>query len=307
METNMRSQVQLNAFPSYALTPVPDRLLELDPRATAEDIGRREFGVRHNLADHPLLSLEALAELADALPSKALERHEAKQPLLVPGGAPDVSGPPSETVRTIETNGRWMVFWNLEQIPPYRRLLDAILDEAVPFLPEREGRMGRREAFLFLSAPNAITPMHFDPEHNFLLQIRGSKEMNIGRFHDRAQERRELDRYHNGGHRNLDESVPLSTKFVMQPGDGVYVYPWAPHWVFNGPAVSVSLSITFRTQRSQRDEWVHMLNGRLRKRGFSPQPAGESEFVDSAKAVSASVVAWLLRGFRRQRGARDYS
>ena len=86
-----------------------------------------------------------------------------------------------------------MVFWNLEQIPPYRRLLDAILDEAVPFLPKREGRMGRREAFLFLSAPNSVTPVHFDPEHNFLLQIRGSKEMNIGRFPDRAQERRELE------------------------------------------------------------------------------------------------------------------
>jgi hypothetical protein len=31
----------------------------------------------------------------------------------------------------------------------------------------------------------------------------------------------------------------------MPPGDGVYVYPFAPHWVKNGPEPSVSLSITF--------------------------------------------------------------
>jgi hypothetical protein len=209
-------------------------------------------------------------------------------------------------VRTIETNGRWLVLWNLEQIPEYRRLLDAILDEAVQLLPARERGMGRREAFLFLSAPNAVTPVHFDPEHNFLLQIRGSKEMNVGRFPDLAWERRELDRYHDGGHRNLVEIPPRSSKFLMQPGDGVYLYPWAPHWVFNGPAVSISLSITFRTRRSQRSEWVHLVNGRLRRHGISPLPAGESEFVDRVKAVLASFAAWLLRGCRRQRGAREY-
>ena len=282
-------------------------LLELDPSTCTDAIGRREFGIRHAIADHPLLSLEAIAELADTLPSGAVERHEAKQPLLVPSGCPDLSGPPSETVRTIETNGRWMVLWNIEQVATYRRLLDAILDEAVPFLPAREGGMGRREAFLFLSAPNAVTPVHFDPENNFLLQIRGSKEISVGRFPNREWELREFDRYHDGGHRNLAEIPPCSTVFLMRPGDGVYLYPWAPHWVYNGPAASISLSITFRTRRSQRHELVHLLNGRLRRRGLSPLPAGESERVDRVKAVFTSFVAWLLRGGRRQRGARDYS
>jgi hypothetical protein len=293
------------AFSSYTATS--DRLLELDRDTCIDAIARREFGIHHNLADHPLLSLEAIAKLADALPPGAVERHEAKQPLLVPGGCPDLSGPPSETVRTIETNGRWMVLWNLEQIAAYGRLLDEILDEVVPFLPAREGGMGRREVFLFLSAPNAVTPVHFDPEHNFLLQIRGSKEINVGRFPDIAWERREFDRYHAGGHRNLEEIPPVSSKFLMRPGDGVYMYPWAPHWVFNGPSVSISLSITFRTRRSQRIEYVHLLNGHLRRYGLSPLPAGESEFVDRVKAVLATFVAWLIRGCRRQRGARNYS
>lgn len=281
--------------------------LGLEPGTCRECIGRREFPVHHALANHPLLSLEALAELADALPLGAIERHSAEQPLLVPGGAADLSGRPSDTVRTIDTNGRWMVFWNIEQVRDYRKLLDDVLDEALPFLSRREGGMGRRECFLFLSAPNSVTPVHFDPENNFLLQIRGSKRVKVGRFPDRAAELRELDRYHDGGHRNLVEIPPCSSTFDMHPGEGIYLYPWAPHWVFNGPQVSVSLSITFRTARSQRAERVHILNARLRRHGLKPRPAGESESADWMKAAMLGAAGWVKRGGRRQRGARDLS
>src|SRR5579872_556535 len=115
--------------------PAAYRLLELDPGTCLDAIGRREFGIHHELAHHPLFSLEALAVLADALPARAVERHRAVQPLLVPGGAEDIPGSPSDSVRTIETNGLWIVLWNIEQARDYGQLLDAILDEARPFLP----------------------------------------------------------------------------------------------------------------------------------------------------------------------------
>lgn len=282
-------------------------LLDLDPESCRTGIGHREFSLTHHLAQHPLLTLEALAELADALPAGAIERHKAEQPLLVPGGAANLSGPPSETVRSIGTNGRWMVFWNIEQVNGYRELLDAILDQALPLLPAREGGMGRRESFLFLSAPNSVTPVHFDPENNFLLQIRGSKRVKVGCFPDRAAELRELDRYHDGGHRNLVEIPPCSSTFDMQPGMGIYLYPWAPHWVYNGPEVSVSLSITFRTARSQQAERVHTFNARLRRHGYTPVPAGASDPADWMKSALLGTAGWLRRGGRRERGARDYS
>ena len=44
--------------------------------------------------------------------------------------------------------------------------------------------MTEREGFIFLSAPGSTTPAHTDPEHNFLLQVRGPKEMNVGAFPD---------------------------------------------------------------------------------------------------------------------------
>lgn len=262
-----------------------DRLLEIDEEALAAGVDRRPFPVRHRLAGHDLLSLASIAELADRLPRSAIERHRADLGLLAPGGAPALDGSPSADVLGIETNDRWMVLWNIEQDPTYAGLLDACLDEVQGMLDAAQGGMLQREAFIFLSAPGAVTPVHFDPEHNFLLQIRGMKEMNVGRFADRAAQLAELDRYHDGGHRNL-EAVPADfTLFRLQPGEGVYVHPFAPHFVRNGPAPSVSLSITFRTDETARRERVHRFNSRLRRVGLHPRPPGDSARRDRAKAA----------------------
>jgi hypothetical protein len=289
--------------------PIEPRLLDIDHQAFADAFGRRPLAIRHALADHPLLSLEAIAELSDSLPLRAIERHHADQPLVVPGGAPELTGPPSETVRGIETNRCWMVLWNIEQSPQYKALLDACLDEAEEPLGGRGGGMLRRQAFLFLSAPKAVTPVHFDPEHNFLAQIRGTKEISVGRFPDPADMQRELDRYHDGGHRNLDRIPPAEATLNMAPGDGVYVYPWAPHWVQNGPEVATSLSITFRTKESLRAERTHWLNARLRRLGRKPRPAGASPATDRVKGSLVGAVqgvrSMTQRGPRIARSAPD--
>jgi cupin superfamily protein len=284
------------------------RLLEIDPQQFNEHFARDPFTVRHNLTDHPLLSVESLAKLADRIPAAGVEHNRGDVPeVLASGEAPKVDLTPGEIARGIETNGCWMVLKHIEQDPEYKALLDETLDEVVPLVSDREGGMHRREGFVFLSAPNSVTPSHIDPEHNFLLQIRGVKEMNIGRFPDRAWALRELDRYHDGGHRNLDQIPPLSSRNVMHPGQGVYVYPFAPHWVNNGPEPSVSLSITFRTDKSERDEAVHVLNARLRKRGLHPRPLGDAPAIDRAKAGFYGAASWLHRLGRPKRGARDYS
>lgn len=282
-------------------------LLDIDSKLMLDAIGRREFALHHRIADHPLFSLEALAELADVLPPTAVERLKSDQTLLAPGGGgEDTQGPASETVRNIEHGKRWMVMWNIEQVEEYGALLDELLDEVAPHLPAQERGMGRREGFIFLSAPHSITPAHFDPEHNFLLQIRGTKKMHVGRFPNAAWKIKELNRFFDGGHRNLDEIPPQSSEFSMRPGDGTYIYPWAPHWVRNGPEVSVSLSITFRTRRTECFEFANAFNVHLRRRGFSARAAGESEGIDRAKAAVVALSRWARRHGRPQRGNRDY-
>ena len=160
--------------------------------------------------------------------------------------------------------------------------------------------MERREGFIFLSAPGSVTPAHFDPEHNFLLQIRGRKSMNVGGFPDARTEQLEVERYHAGGIRNIDgsRSTPSSTRWV--PGDGVYVPVHRPHWVTVPDNVSVSLSITFFTRASEDARVLHRINGRMRKLGLRPSPVGRRPAVDRAKVVPGRAVQTLVERARRR-------
>jgi Cupin superfamily protein len=277
--------------------PEVRELLDIDGRAFAANFSTRPFAVRHTVGDHPLLTLDALAELADRLPRASIERHRSDLGLMQPGGAPELEGPPSQTVREIDTGNTWMVLWYIEQDPAYKALLDETLDAVERHVGATPGGMRQRRGYIFISAPNATTPVHFDPEQNLLLQIRGRKEMNVGRFEDPADQEAELRRYFDGGHRNLDRMPALDEQFLMRPGDGVYVYPFAPHWVRNGPTPSVSLSITFRTAEGQRFERIHHINSRLRKLRLSPPPPGASPWRDEIKA-RAFELARTVRGHR---------
>jgi hypothetical protein len=271
-------RVRIRAMQGAVISPV----FELEPQRFADGFGRRPMGVAHNLADHPLLSLQAIAELADRFPGR-VERHRSDLPNVMPGGVSDLEESPGEIVRGIDHNGAWMVFWYVDQDPAYKDLLDRCLDEAETYLPPGVGVTYQREAFLFLSAPDAVTPVHFDPEHNFLLQIRGHKDMNVCPFPSPEIERRELDRYHDGGDRNLEAVPSAGEVFGLEPGLGVYLPSFMPHWVKNGPEPSISLSITFRTRASLRAERVHRINARLRALRLSPRPAGVSTVSDIAK------------------------
>jgi hypothetical protein len=70
--------------------------------------------------------------------------------------------------------------------------------------------------------------------------------------------------------------------------------------VQNGPEVSISFSITFRSQSSQGRELVYRANARLRRLGLSPRPPGESILIDSTKRRAFAALAELKRMLRRR-------
>jgi hypothetical protein len=274
------------------------RPLEIDPARLGAALGRAPLAVRHALADHPLLALESLALLADSLPATSVEHNVGDVPLVADAEAVErLERSPGEIVRGIDSNGCWMVLKNVEQDDAYRSLLDACLAE----VPQAgEDAVTQREAFVFLSAPGSVTPSHVDPEHNFLLQVRGTKDFNVGRFADREVEQRELERFYGGGHRNIAQTPDDMRTFALAPGDGVYVWPNAPHYVVNGPTVSVSLSITWQTTATRRAARVHAANGRLRALRVRPSAPGQRVAVDRVKAGAIGLLSAVRRRVARQ-------
>lgn len=265
------------------------------------------FGVRHDLSGHALFTMPRLMELARALPAQQVEYNAGELPVdQDPQKTPRNGLSIEETIQRIATCRSWMVLKNVEQQPEYRRLLDEMLDEHEACY-RQAGLLhcGDREAFIFISSPGSVTPFHIDPEHNFLLQVSGEKTMRQWNWRDRSILSDEsIEGTYRGRyvHRNLkyrDEFDAKATAFTLRPGDGVYVPVHAPHWVKNGDQVSVSFSITFRSDYSRRNARLYHGNARVRRMGLQPVPVGKYPRYDVIKDSVYRAVARLERLFKR--------
>lgn len=211
--------------------------------------------------------------LAERMPESQVEYNLGKLPLGVrPEETPNNGLTLGETVRTIDTNGSWVVMKNVECDPEYAAMLDAALAELTPMVARKTGPMLHREAFIFLSSPDSVTPFHMDPEHNILLQIEGEKTMTVFSAGDPVLvPPQQSEGFHAGAHRNLKWDAEFLNKgkpFKLLAGDAVLVPVKAPHFVNNGPVVSISFSITWRSDRSIAEGELHSLNAMLRRRGL---------------------------------------
>jgi hypothetical protein len=275
-------------------------LLHIDGSTFNEVFARRSIAVRHDLVDHPLFTLDAMAELADRLPPDAVRRERGNLPLVNRDGYVDVGeGPPSATIRDVERNGFRISLRDIQQDPQYSALINECLDEVERVLGEREGGMRRRTGYLFITAPASNTPMHFDPEHSFLLQVRGVKHVSVAAFEDDGIRQRELDRYYDAADCDFPAMEEIAEDFRLDPGVGVYLPSFVPHWVTTEAGISVSFSIPFYTEFSERAESVNRINRRLRKMHLSPRGPGRSEPVDRVKAASFDLWGKLSEARRK--------
>ncbi len=243
----------------------------------------------HRLGAHPLLEIEALAELAETLPSGSIEYNASDQPIGL-DGKPDPTGVPiGETIRNIGQSGSWAALKNVEQNPAYAALLADLLDEIRPEIEAKTGAMLKTQAFIFITSPGGVTPYHFDPEHNILLQVRGSKVMTQFPAGDPDFAPDEVhETYHTGGARELkwrEELASSGTEFPLQSGEALFVPVMAPHFVRNGSESSVSLSITWRSDWSFAEADARAFNGALRKLGMKPRSPGRWPSSNRFKAL----------------------
>ena len=249
----------------------------------------------------PLMKRARLIGLANSLPEGLVEFNAGDLPVSVsPDNIPETGLSAAETIEKIGTANSWMTLRNIENDPEYRKLAFGIIDALGDTIKAQTGEIMRREAFIFISSPGAVTPFHIDEEHNILIQIEGTKTFTIYSQHDRdLASQVDLERFHSGAHRNLKLNPELAGRgepIHMEPGTALYVPPLAPHHVkVTSAEPSLSLSITWRSNSSKRTCYLHQINHRLREKGIAPKFPGESPMSDQLKIWKASAAARLSR------------
>ncbi len=256
----------------------------------------------HTLNDHPLLSLDAIAALAERLAAEPSPRGF----FILPAGEPDpgqwgsaqfqraVAG----AVANIKSSRMRLKLSSVHLEPGYRELLE----ECAAQLDALTGGALLRDfpaplATLFISSPGEVTPYHVDSETNFLLQISGAKSVHIYDGTDRSLiDTRDFERYWGLGHIDMPDGN-AGTSFELRPGLGVHNPVHFPHWVQNGQGPSISLSLGFVSRHDLSD--VFRVNHQLRRLGLTPSEPGSNAVLDDAKRTAARSVRslkYLLKG-----------
>jgi hypothetical protein len=247
----------------------------------------------HALSDHPLLQIDALVELGKRQQARNLVRTHSADATAgtsfadAPNLHPNAKGA-ATTLADIANARAWMSLLNVQADPIYRAFIDEILDEVKPITEQRDPGMCYRAGWIFVSSPNTVTPFHMDHEHNFIMQIRGTKRLYTWEPTDRTViSERAQELFHDAHSRELvtwsEDHRARARLLELEPGLGGYMPSTAPHMVENGPEPSITISFTYYTDSTRQRELLYRGNARLRRLGIEPTPVGTSAARDRAK------------------------
>jgi hypothetical protein len=287
-------------------------MLNFDADEFREKFNRRHFIITHDLAANRAFELPQLIELAKTMsetrPADVYydvgdvaigQRWEtiSKGTLAV-----------DETIRRIETQGAWIVLWRAELHPAYTALLSQAMSNILEIAgPDLAQTIKKREIILFISSPNRITTYHIDRECNFLLQIRGKKEISIFPREDReVLPEVEIERFwtvDNNAPRYREHLQHRAEVFLLEPGKGVHIPVNAPHWLKNGDNISVTASFNFQFHDHIRAN-LYRANYFIRKFGLRPRAPFGSPIADAIKRPLGAA-AYKAHQLYRGPGPRD--
>jgi hypothetical protein len=275
------------------------RWLELDAAATGEHYNRRGYVVTHRLPQHPMFELEALKALCRRMGPAAVKHRVGVVPV-------DAHFDTSlgkyrqglafeDAVDRLEENRAYLAVYNPEKDPEYAPVIEGLVGELGLGLRERERSFNWYSTYIFISAQDAVTPYHMDREMNYLLQIRGTKSVQLWDPMDPtvmtpAQRDYLFSHAFDARPTWRAELAPLAEHFDLAPGLGVHHPFIAPHLVTTGPALSISLAVTFRSPRSDTWSNAHFFNHKMQRFGFGRIPVHDSEVVDSVKATFVRAI-----------------
>ncbi|MEP6501787.1 MAG: transcription factor jumonji JmjC domain-containing protein [Betaproteobacteria bacterium] len=295
------SKAQFDALLQRAESAPP--WLAIDPGQVEAHYNRSGFLVSHRLPDHPLFTLDALFPLCRRMPPGQVKFRFG----VVPGDAHFDSSlvryngglTLAEAIDHLEEKRAYIAVYNPERDAEYRPVIEGLLAELGLATREHELFFNWYSTYVFISANDSVTPYHMDREMNFLLQVRGTKTVQLwDPLDDEVMRSAQRDHLFSNGtdaRPPYHDGLPAKARrFELKPGLGVHHPFIAPHLVTTGPNVSVSLAITFRTPGSDIVSDAHRYNDRFRRYGLGRIPVGEHAALDATKAR----VMRTLRGTR---------
>jgi hypothetical protein len=283
----------------------PDSKLVIDADEFSAYFDRYPFKLVHRLAQHPLLQLPRLVQLAHDRGGEALYFRGDHRINQVDDDAPATNRTfiekklarpalsATETIAQIAACSAWLQLRDVGTDREYAQLLAEIIDEFRPHAESVAPGLDSARADIFVSSPRATTPFHLDEEHNFLLQIRGSKQLSIcDGFDPDVVSRETLRDFFRGNGELARHTARLEEHAVhvtLQAGEGVHIPPCHPHWVQNGAEVSISLGILWLSDVTARRRHLYRVNGWLERLGLQPAQPGEHPKLDALKAWPATL------------------
>jgi hypothetical protein len=266
-------------------------MLTLDRQLFQDNFNKRHFLLRHSLSDHPLFQLPRLIELArqtatlrpdDVYYDSGVTRINQRW-----GTAPCAYAV-DETIERIETADAFIILKRVESDSAYARILHECMGDILGVAgPGLNRKMRRKEAIIFIASPRRVTTYHIDSECNFLLQLRGRKNISVFQHDDRdVLPEEEIERFWTADTNAAVFKPHLQHRadnIVLEPGTGLHIPVNAPHWARNGSEVSVALSINYHGYDTER-AGIYCVNHYLRQKlGLLPTPPFQHRFLDDVK------------------------
>jgi hypothetical protein len=288
-------------------TGIRDRWIIADPAELSAKFNRDSFEVSHNLANHPLLQLPQLMDLAErTLKVRPKDIHYDVGDIRVDQRWDTIAAAPfsaKEALERVETCKAWFIFRSAQRDPEYRILLDRGLAEIKTQIgPRVESQILMEDIIIFITSPKRVTTYHIDRECNFLLQIRGTKTLHVFDREDReVLKEEEIEHFWSD-----DFNAPLyrpnlqnrAKSYKLAPGVGVHIPVNCPHWVENDDSVSITLSVNCQFLDRLRAS-PYRANFVLRKLGLNPTPPGRSPVLDAIKSYGVLPLVWAKKAYKR--------
>lgn len=275
-------------------------------------IDREPFRINHKLVDHPALTLENISKVILTHPKEKVMFSKGLDHLGINFDKALVEEQDkfniNEVIETIRTSNSYIAVRSAELHPSFKELFQDILSDVERFM--KINKTGKKAhvpmIWLFIASPGAVTPFHFDRFSNFIMQIRGSKELAVfPPGHEAVVATRDTEAYLDWDVETppwRDEMEAYAHKFNFNAGEAVHIPYTSGHYVKNGmDDISITLSVFYHSDETLMWSKAMRLNNRLRNRGYNPTPAKKSVTKDRVKATIfpyANKLAGALSKFR---------